>query len=72
MCRRPDSMHPVVRQIISAAGKYDAVNTFDAQYRLAEYKQRVRVTGLTIRIEKRVGDRLRGSWTSADFRISSG
>jgi len=44
MCRRPDSMHPVVRQIISAAGKYDAVNTFDAQYRLAEYKQRVRET----------------------------
>jgi allophanate hydrolase len=37
-------MHPVVRQVISAAGKYDAVSTFDAQYRLAGFVQTVRQT----------------------------
>jgi allophanate hydrolase len=40
----PDSMHPVVRQVISAAGKYDSVSTFDAQYRLARHLQTTRDT----------------------------
>jgi allophanate hydrolase len=40
----PDGMHPVVRQVISAAAKYDAVAAFDAQYRLAGYAQTVRKT----------------------------
>ncbi|HEX3890170.1 MAG TPA: allophanate hydrolase [Verrucomicrobiae bacterium] len=29
-----DKIHPVVREIIGGAAKYDAVSTFDAQYRL--------------------------------------
>jgi allophanate hydrolase len=40
----PDSMHPVVRQVISASGKYDAVAVFDAQYRLAGFAQTIRKT----------------------------
>ncbi|HXF10152.1 MAG TPA: amidase family protein, partial [Desulfuromonadaceae bacterium] len=36
-----DKIHPVVREIISGAGKYDAVATFDAQYRLQALKQQV-------------------------------
>jgi allophanate hydrolase len=39
-----DSMHPVVRQVISAAARYDAVACFDAQYRLAGFAQTVRKT----------------------------
>jgi allophanate hydrolase len=38
------SMHPVVRQVISAAGKYDAVAAFEAQYRLAGFAQETRET----------------------------
>jgi allophanate hydrolase len=40
----PDSMHPVVRQVISAAAKYDAVAAFDAQYRLGGFAQMARKT----------------------------
>jgi allophanate hydrolase len=40
----PGSIHPVVRQVISNAGKYDAVATFDAQYRLAALRQSIRDT----------------------------
>jgi allophanate hydrolase len=35
----PDSMHPVVRQIISASSRFDAVDAFDAQYKLATLRQ---------------------------------
>jgi len=38
------SMHPVVRQVISAAGKYDVVAAFEAQYRLAGFAQATRET----------------------------
>ena len=38
----PDSMHPVVRQVISAASRFDAVAAFDAQYRLAGCAQSIR------------------------------
>ena len=38
----PASMHPVVRQVIGAAAKFDAVAAFDGQYRLAGYAQTVR------------------------------
>jgi allophanate hydrolase len=38
----PGSIHPVVRQVISSADKYDAIATFDAQYRLAALKQSIR------------------------------
>lgn len=38
----PDSINPVVRQVISASARYDAVAAFDAQYRLAGYGQSVR------------------------------
>jgi allophanate hydrolase len=40
----PDSIHPVVRQVIGAAAKYDAVAAFDGQYRLAGFAQRARET----------------------------
>jgi len=40
----PDGMHPVVRQVIGAADKYDAVAAFEAQYRLAGYAQATRET----------------------------
>jgi allophanate hydrolase len=40
----PDSMHPVVRQVIGAASRYDAVAAFDALYRLAGFAQTVRKT----------------------------
>lgn len=35
----PEAVHRVVRSIISGAGKYSAVDTFLAQYRLEELKQ---------------------------------
>jgi len=38
------SMHPVVRQVISAAGRYDVVAAFEAQYRLAGFAQATRET----------------------------
>jgi allophanate hydrolase len=38
------SMHPVVRQVISQAGKYDVVAAFEAQYRLAGFAQATRET----------------------------
>ncbi|MSQ20195.1 MAG: allophanate hydrolase [Betaproteobacteria bacterium] len=36
---RPEAMDPVVRQVISAAGKHDAVAAFRARYRLEELRQ---------------------------------
>ena len=36
---RPEVMDPVVRQVISAAGKHDAVAAFRARYRLEELRQ---------------------------------
>jgi allophanate hydrolase len=38
------SIHPVVRQVISAAAKYDAGAAFEAQYRLAGFAQATRET----------------------------
>lgn len=35
----PDSIHPVVRQILSGASRHSAVDTFRAMYRLAELKR---------------------------------
>lgn len=40
----PESMNPVVRQVIAAAAKYDAMDLFDAQYRLASLAQEARKT----------------------------
>ena len=37
-----DKIHPVVREILAGADKFDAVATFDAQYRLEEYRQAAR------------------------------
>jgi allophanate hydrolase len=37
---KPDSIHPVVRNIIAGAAKYSAVDSFRAAYRLAELKRR--------------------------------
>jgi allophanate hydrolase len=59
-----DSIHPVVREIIGGAAKYDAVAAFDGQYRLQALSQIVRkvwrkldvlllpTTGTTYRIEE--------------------
>jgi allophanate hydrolase len=37
----PDAIDPVVRQVISAARRHDAVSAFEARYRLEDLRQRV-------------------------------
>ena len=66
--KRGDSIHPVVRDIIAGAAKYDAVAAFDAQYQLQAHAQTVRkifseldvlllpTTGTIYRIEKVLAD----------------
>jgi allophanate hydrolase len=66
-----DSIHPVVREIIDGASKYDAVAAFDAQYRLQALAQITRevwekldvlllpTTGTTYRIEEVLADPVR-------------
>jgi allophanate hydrolase len=63
-----DSIHPVVREIIGGAVKFDAVSAFDAQYRLQALAQITRevwkkldvlllpTTGTTYRIEEVLAD----------------
>jgi len=66
-----DKIHPVVRDIIGGAAKYDAVATFDAQYRLQALKQKadetfkdldvllLPTTGTTYRIDEVIADPIR-------------
>jgi allophanate hydrolase len=66
-----DSIHPVVREIIGGAAKYDVVAAFDGQYRLQALSQIVRevwrkldvlllpTTGTTYRIEEVLADPIR-------------
>jgi allophanate hydrolase len=66
-----DKIHPVVREIIAGAAKFDAVATFAAQYRLQAYAQQARkvfseldllllpTTGTTYRIEEILADPIR-------------
>ena len=66
-----DKIHPVVREIIGGAAKYDAVSAFDAQYRLQALAQATRevwknldvlllpTTGTTYRIEAVLADPIR-------------
>ncbi|MFX6036328.1 allophanate hydrolase, partial [Acinetobacter baumannii] len=35
----PEAIHPVVRQITAQADDYDAVDSFNAQYRLADLRR---------------------------------
>jgi len=69
---RPEAnIHPVVREIIAGASKYDAVATFDAQYRLQALAQTTRevwkkldvlllpTTGTTYRIDEVLADPIR-------------
>ena len=63
-----DAMHPVIREIIGSAKKYDAVATFDAQYKLQALAQIVApvwdkvdvlllpTAGTTYRIEELLAD----------------
>ncbi|MFZ0828427.1 MAG: allophanate hydrolase [Verrucomicrobiia bacterium] len=69
--QHPESIHPVVREIIGGASKYDAVAVFDGQYRLQALSQIVRevwrkvdvlllpTTGTTYRIEEVLADPVR-------------
>ncbi len=69
--RKGESLHPVVREIIGGASKYDAVAVFDAQYRLQSLAQAVRevwqklevlllpTTGTTYRITDVLADPIR-------------
>ena len=69
--RHRDGVHPVVREIIAGAAKYDAVAAFDGQYRLQALSQIVReiwrkldvlflpTTGTTYRIEAMLLDPIR-------------
>jgi allophanate hydrolase len=64
-------MHPVVREIIAGAAKYDAVAVFDAQYQLQALMQATReiwrqldvlllpTTGTTYRIQEVLADPVR-------------
>jgi allophanate hydrolase len=66
-----DDMHPVVREIIAGAVKYDAVAVFDAQYQLQALMQATReiwrqldvlllpTTGTTFRIQEVLADPVR-------------
>ena len=66
-----DSIHPVVREIIGGASKFDAVAAFNGQYRLQTLSQTVRevwrkldvlllpTTGTTYRIEEVLADPIR-------------
>jgi allophanate hydrolase len=66
-----DKIHPVVREIIASAAKFDAVAAFDAQYQLQAYAQQARkvfsemdvlllpTTGTTYRIEEVLADPIR-------------
>jgi allophanate hydrolase len=66
-----DKIHPVVREIIAGASKFDAVATFDAQYQLQAYAQQARkifseldvlllpTTGTTYQIEDVLADPIR-------------
>ena len=66
-----DSIHPVVREIIGGASKFDAVAVFNGQYRLQALSQTVReiwreldvlllpTTGTTYRIEEVLADPIR-------------
>jgi len=66
-----DGIHPVVREIIGGASKYDAVAAFDGQYRLQALSQTVReiwrkldvlllpTAGTTYRIEEVLADPVR-------------
>lgn len=38
---RPDAMHPITRQIIGGALRFNAIDAFDAQYRLLDYRRAV-------------------------------
>ena len=69
--KRQDSIHPVVREIIAGAAKYDAVAAFNAQYQLQAHAQTVRkilseldvlllpTTGTIYRIEEILADPIR-------------
>ncbi|MFC5069696.1 allophanate hydrolase [Flaviflagellibacter deserti] len=39
---RPDSIHPVVREIVLGGARYSAVDAFEGQYRLAAFIQQVK------------------------------
>ena len=66
-----DKIHPVIREIIAGASKFDAVAAFDAQYRLQAYAQQTRktfseldvlllpTTGTIYRIEEVLADPIR-------------
>ncbi|HTR42523.1 MAG TPA: allophanate hydrolase [Pseudomonadales bacterium] len=66
-----DKIHPVVREIIAGAAKFDAVAVFDAQYQLQAYTQQARkifseldvlllpTTGTTYRIEEVLANPIR-------------
>lgn len=68
---KPESIHPVVRGIILGAGRYSAVDAFEAQYRLAELTRRAEAwwermdvmllptTGTTFTIEDMLADPIR-------------
>ena len=69
--QRPESIHPVVREIIGGASKFDAVAAFDGQYRLQALLQIVRelwkkidvlmlpTTGTTYRVDQMLADPIR-------------
>ena len=66
-----DKIHPVIREIIAGAHKFDAVAAFDAQYQLQAYAQQTRkvfseldvlllpTTGTTYRIDEVLADPIR-------------
>jgi allophanate hydrolase len=66
-----DQIHPVIREIIAGASKYDAVTAFDAQYQLQSLTQQAQkilseldvlflpTTGTTYRIEQILADPIR-------------